>query len=111
MRILTKLWWGQYSLVRTFWGFYVLGYIGWALFWRLLLLRLSPIAFAISISVWAFYWIVVSVGVWRSADAYPLTRWWPVMAKIVVIIFSGQMIWILANGGALNVMNRIVASN
>jgi hypothetical protein len=75
------------------------------------LLRLSPIGFAFGISVMILYWIVASVGVWRSADAYPLTRWWPAAAKIAVVLWAGRILWGLANGGALNIMDRVTASN
>jgi hypothetical protein len=37
------------------------------------LLQLSPIGFALGISIAWFYWVVVTVGVWRSATVYPLT--------------------------------------
>ncbi|MGH8721404.1 MAG: hypothetical protein ACREU4_05440, partial [Burkholderiales bacterium] len=44
------------------------------------------------------YHILSTVGVWRSANAYPLTQSWPVMAKIVVCAWVARMLWSLSGG-------------
>ncbi len=100
----TKLWWGQYPLVRSFWVFYVLGIFIAPL---IAIVGMLPIYFfsrgaalAIGATLYGAYLIVASVGVWRSADAYPYARWWPNLAKTVVVIIVARMGWGLLNGGA-----------
>src|SRR6266436_6152782 len=106
MNTLRKLWWGQYPLVQAFWGLYVIGFfLSWIVAAIIaapfLLLHMRPIGFAIWYALTISYLIVATVGTWRSADAYPLTRWWPVLAKIWICIWTARIIWGLSNGGAL----------
>lgn len=101
MRILLKLWQGEYSLPVAFWGFYVAGYFATAL----LVIFISPLfvtqpARTISVLVLILpYNTLSTIGVWRSADAYELTKWWPVMAKIAVMIWGAYILSSLGLGG------------
>ncbi len=62
-----KLWYGQYSLARSFWGFFVLGtFVG-------VILGMNPVflflpAALIYRPVFLVYQIIAGVGVWRSAN-------------------------------------------
>lgn len=100
-RSIHKLWRGQYSLPVTFWGFYVFGYLVTYLLvalispqfntqpWRLLsvLILILP------------YNILSAVGLFRSADAYPRTRWrWGAVAQICLCLWEARVAWSLANG-------------
>jgi hypothetical protein len=70
MRVLKRLWYGQYSLAVTFWGFYVAGYV--------LVVMACLVIFYLSggpqpVRMFDFfaqtlYLFVASVGVWISAD-------------------------------------------
>ena len=112
MSTLAKLWWGRYSLRRTFWLFYVLGFsITWfvtaVIYVPFFFLHVRTLGFIVAFLCFAFYFIVSSVGVWRSADAYPFTgaaRFWAVAAKGVVCLAVIRVLWSFANGGALNIM-------
>jgi len=116
MKMLRKLCWGQYPLVSAFWGFYVFGFfaswiVAGAIAAPFLLWHMRPIGFGIWYALTISYLIVATLGTWRSADAYPLTRWWPVLAKIWICIWSARIIWGLSNGGAAMILNRVTASN
>ena len=93
VQVLQKLWWGQYSLPKAFWGFYVLGFLLAPIIIMLLtvpffLLNLKPIGYMIQAVGTAVYWLIATVGVWQSANAYPYSKWWPNMAKCVVMLLS-----------------------
>jgi MFS family permease len=114
MRVLRKLWWGQYPLVQAFWVFYVAGFLGCVVFASITYAVFYAIhARPFGVLAWAFvftcYLLIASVGVWRSADAYPCTRWWPIWAKIVVGLFAARVFWSLANGGARSLVDRIMS--
>src|SRR6185437_2765139 len=98
MSAIRKLWWGEYLLALTFWGFYVFGVIASMLCAAVVMiplyfLHLPQLGFGVGSVAFASYWIVASIGVWRSADAYPHTRWWPALAKIVVCLWAARMVW------------------
>lgn len=101
MRILLKLWQGGYSLPVTFWGFYVAGYFATAG----LVILISPMfatqpARTISVLLLILpYNTLSTVGVWRSADAYELTKWWPVTAKIAIVLWGAYILSSLGLGG------------
>jgi hypothetical protein len=84
----------------AFWAFYV----GGVLVTPALLALIAPLFHAQPwrlIVVWLIvvpYNVVSAVGVWRSADAYPLTRWWPRMAQAVVILWELWIAWSMLLG-------------
>jgi len=115
MGILRKLWWGQYSLPKTFWGFYVLGFFAcWAVvglvYTPFFILHLRTIGFILTFIIFVSYETIAAVGVWRSANAYPFhgfAGFWAIAAKTVVCLVVGRFLWSLANGGALALMARM----
>ena len=101
---LKKLWWGQYPLLRSFWGFYLFGMFCAPFVAAILMLPVYFISrgagLAVGATLCAIYYVVATVGVWRSADAYGLTRWWPNLAKLLVVLITVRAGWVLVNGGA-----------
>jgi hypothetical protein len=68
-----KLWRGEYSLGRSFWGFFVLGMVVGTI------LRLNPIflffpARLVFQPLFLAYQLIAGIGVWRSADAFAARR-------------------------------------
>ncbi len=111
MKILKKLWSGEYSLVKTYWVFYVL-------MWNLTLLPLAifrqlsqntqdsylilGLLFAI---IFVTYGCIVIVGLWRSANKYGGWWLWANLVKVVVVI--GVLTVAISIFGALQ-MNLMV---
>jgi len=65
-----KLWYGQYSLARSFWGFFILGtLVG-------VIIRMNPVFLFLPVAqpLLLGYEITAGVGVWRSANALIATR-------------------------------------
>jgi len=65
-----ELWHGQYSLARSFWGFFVLGtFVG-------VIIGMNPVFLFLPVfrPVLLAYEITAGVGVWRSANALIATR-------------------------------------
>ena len=69
--VCSTLWRGQYSLGRSFWGFFVLGtFIVWvAGIFGGFLFTLYPPTLLVFRLVFFGYLITAAIGVWRSADA------------------------------------------
>ena len=119
MSIIRKLWWGQYSLPQTFWGFYVFGFFAAFFLSATILfisyyLRLSTIGFIVGFLIVIAYWFIASVGVWRSAGANMTSpvwtvRVWAIAARGIVLLFAARATWSLVNGGALVLMERMTA--
>jgi hypothetical protein len=118
MDVLRKLWWGLYSLNKSFWGFYVFGGIGIMLlstFLGALILtkfpQLRPIIYILGLCIMWSYWAVATVGVWRSANLYAGDgRIGPIAAKCVVLLVAGSFVFRLVNGGALTLIGRTMGS-
>ncbi len=75
IRMLAKLWDGEYSLAKAFWGFYVLGtmvafvcaMISFTIFSSI---GLGDVGLS-SVGLFSFgYRLIATVGVWRSATRY-----------------------------------------
>jgi hypothetical protein len=94
------LWRGKYPLWLAFWGFYVVGYfpMAWLTMNVASHIDAQPWRWLVAVLMTVPYNILSTVGAWRSADAYPLTRWWPNMAKIIVCLWSGRIAWQLGQG-------------
>ncbi len=91
VRILKKLWQGDYPLMQSFWGFYVFGCLVVPLFAILvsaafILIGAPPFAAITFATIFFDYFAIASVGVWQSATKYPYTRWWPGCAKVIVAL-------------------------
>jgi hypothetical protein len=109
--MLRKLWFGVYSLPVAFWGFCVAGNLAvifCAIFLGVLAghMGLGTAGIALgALVIWA-YWIVASVGVWKSADAYPYTKFWPVIVKGLVLLYWGGFIYRASTGGLEALMSK-----
>jgi hypothetical protein len=86
MQVLKKLWFGQYSLATTFWGFYVCGFFLLAPSIEILapLIR-SKAVFTLGFIVYWSYLFVASAAVWISARRSHFWGWW---ARAVVLIMG-----------------------
>lgn len=100
MNPIRNLWRGKYPLWLTFWAFYVLGYAVSVGLTALITpnFHTQPWRWLSAMLLVVPYSVLSAVGVWRSADAYPLTRWWPNMAKICVMLWSARIAWSMSLG-------------
>lgn len=105
MKTLKKLWDGEFSLVKTYWLFYVL-------MWNLALLPLAlfrqtsqstqdsyPVVGLLLAVIFITYGCVVLVGLWRSANKYGGWWLWANLAKVVALL--GVVIVAVSIFGAL----------
>jgi hypothetical protein len=102
MNYLRNLWTGNQSLVRAFWGSYLLGSmlvaggIGGIVSGIFIVLGQRTLGYVLAAVLFTPYCVIATVGVWRSANNYPLTRWWPNLAKFMVIIMTPVFfIWVI----------------
>jgi hypothetical protein len=119
MTFLRRLWQGKYSLPATFWGFYCAGqivcvFVSGILLFLSRLVDARPIAFALLFALTFAYWLIASVGVWRSAGAYwtsPIwmRRIWAGAARVVVIAFVAKDAFGLASRETFTMIQRIMA--
>lgn len=91
MTSLCRLWRGELALASAFWNWAVLGglliNIASSALFLFLIMNDRPIsAFIAGYAPSIPYNIVVSVGVWRSAEHYPGERHWAELARIVTIV-------------------------
>ena len=91
MNGLRRLWRGELALADAFWSWAVLGglAINVATSAALLILIMEDrpiVAFIAGYAVSVPYNVIVSVGVWRSAERYAGERRWADLARIVTII-------------------------
>jgi hypothetical protein len=117
--VFTKLWRGQYSLAAAFWGFYLGGIITLLILSSVILhvsdlYRLGGLGFTVSLGITWGYGFMASVAVWKCARlgmASPIwmNRVWAILARGVVLIWGGKVIWGLMNGGAANLMELMSA--
>ena len=84
LAVLSRFYKGKTDLVPAFWGYCVLGGIAARMAGGLLigLGGRTPQAFSFGIGFWLAYSAFATIGVWRCANAYPYTRWWPGLAKL-----------------------------
>ncbi len=90
MNILRRLWRGELALAAAFWSWAVLGGLAINLATSALLLILimedRPIfAFIAGYAPSVPYNVIVSVGVWRSAECYAGERRWADLARFITI--------------------------
>ena len=91
MNSLRRLWRGEFALADAFWNWAVFGGLAINVATTALLLFLimadRPIfAFIAGYAPAVPYNVIVSVGVWRSAERYAGDRRWADLARIVTII-------------------------
>jgi hypothetical protein len=115
MRVVRKLWRGEYTLPVAFWGFYCGGLLTGVLvsllmfiadrlvFYADLVVDPIPIASIVwDVLFWA-YLVVASVAVWRSADPYwvspiGMRRFWAGAARVFVVVWIANVARVLMNG-------------
>jgi hypothetical protein len=73
----------------------------------LLLNDLRPPALLIFIVVNWSYWLLVSVGVWRSASGGRSHPIYGFLAKSVVVLMVGGFLWRAANGGLQQLLSAL----
>lgn len=109
MGILSKLWYGQYSLARTFWGFYVGGTFALSVLLSIAYLVAAPQGLGkeilIANGIWGIYLFIASVGVWISArrnlrDPFWLSALWGILARLVILVGGAWAVWGLAQLGS-----------
>jgi hypothetical protein len=91
MNSLCRLWRGELALPDAFWNWAVFGGLAInvassALFFYLIMADRPIFALLAGYALPVPYNVIVSVGVWRSADCYAGERRWAVLARIVTII-------------------------
>ena len=93
MNFLRNLWRGQQRLDVAFWFSYLLGFVISASVAGLVsglftLLGQRLLGLVLASIVVLLYCFTATVGVWRSANRYPDTIWWPAFAKFAVILMT-----------------------
>lgn len=88
---LSRLWRGELALANAFWNWAVFGgffinVVSSVLFLFLITTDRPIAAFIAGYAPSIPYNIIVSVGVWRSAEHYPGERHWANLARTVTII-------------------------
>ena len=101
MGVIKRLWRGEYSLGVAFWGFYFAGFVVLVFMMEIIF----PASYRFDIDtppgvlvVRAAYFVLSSVGVWRSArkniaSAIWLDRLWGYSARVLVFGIAVQAIW------------------
>lgn len=75
-----RFWRGDYPLVRAWWMGYLLpGVVAGAV-----ASSADEAGLAVA-AVWVPYYVLASVGCWRSANAYDGTRAWRILAKLGIV--------------------------
>ena len=115
--VLTKLWRGQYSLPLAFLGFFVFGF--WvALFAGAIILLLAfelrqdRLGYIVTFLLLVSYWLIASVGVWRSAASSLASDNWvsrleAITARGLVALVAAYALWSLYDGGARWLLGRV----
>jgi hypothetical protein len=100
--IVEKIFLGDYGLPMTYWAFGVLGGLVWGA--AIAAMALDPYGDLISSVqiLFASYYGMVYVGIWRSATRYGGSKVWAVLAKFVVVLTSvltaiGLTKWVLVS--------------
>ena len=83
-----KIWRGEHSLFRAFWLYFYLcnnfvAAVAALLILPLQFLHLLWIGKLFVLAVWAAYFMISTIGVWRSANAYPGPKIWAVLARLL----------------------------
>ena len=116
MDIIRRLWCGLYPLPKAFWGFYVIGFFAtWlivgipAALLAALIHSLRPLFLIAGVALHWTYWVVASVGVWRSANnTKNYIAFWRYAARGVVLLFVLMYISGFASGGGQALIERIM---
>lgn len=109
MGLIKKIWTGDLPLFKVYWIYGVLGgliikVIVEGSYYFVSLNYLTVFSYTLVALVLA-YQLLLSVGIWRSAEAYKKSKVWPVLAKIGAVLGL-----ITALGLLINTINGTVAS-
>jgi hypothetical protein len=87
-------------LLVAFWVFYVLGYFASAFLTIVVspLFSTQPWRMLVVLILLVPYNVLSTMGVLRSADAYPLSRGWPMLAKVAVSLWEARIAWTTIKG-------------
>lgn len=82
-----NLWLGNYTLVKTYWLFGILGGLAVALVYVVLLAATkSPVVALLGfLAIWGWQ-VFISVAIWRSAGKYAGSAIWKVLARLAVVV-------------------------
>src|SRR5258706_124394 len=119
MSVIWGLWRGEYSLPKTFWGFYVGGILLAFIIGTVIVIASNRMhffaqGFLVAIVLLYGYGFIATIGVWQSAGTEIkspawMNRVWGWAARLLIFLWSGQLLFKLINGGALNLMDRMTA--
>ena len=84
MNAISDLWIGRFGLAKTYWVWGVLSGIPWGIALTLVTPG-SNLAILVVLAFFAYY-VIVHVGIWRSASEYEGAKAWAILAKIAVAI-------------------------
>jgi hypothetical protein len=91
-----KLWWGQYSLPKALWLFFIVGtflapIVAMVIYIPFSLAGMPQTRQPLAVIAMVAYPVFAAVGVWRSANGHPFQRW-PLAAAAAKI---GVCVWLL----------------
>lgn len=99
MGSLRALWKGQQSLAQTFWVsyflfcFWVAPIIAGVVLGVCIVLHAKSAGIALATVIYANYFFIATIGVWRSAARYPGFGLWPILARIVVVVMAPFLVF------------------
>ena len=83
---------GDFGLAKTYWLYWVLVGFVWNFAFQLIE---SPVLIIVVALAAMAYQVVVIIGTWRAAEKYEGSKFWAVLAKIVVVLcvifFAGRL--------------------
>ena len=99
--VVDRLWSGRVSLAKIYWGYFVVG----GLLWTAVLAFIVPgssLAVAFGVLFCAYY-VLVSIGIWRSAEKYKGPVIWAGLAKMaslggVLYVYAMASVVLQASG-------------
>ena len=93
MEILNKLKNGEYSLVKTYWLFGVIGNLPFNIIFSISVLSLEAITFAFFMAIaYNYFWIL---GCWKAASDYQGIAIWSILAKGVCVLTGLSILYAL----------------
>ena len=90
MDIIGQIWTGRAGLARTYWLYGVAASFVWGIALSMVTPG-SPVAMA-AVSALLAYFVIVNVGIWRSAGQYEGPKVWAVLAKMAVAAIPALII-------------------
>jgi hypothetical protein len=91
--VAVNLWRGNYTLVKTYWLFGIVGGLALGLAVGVLLAITTSVVLALFgiATLWAWQ-VFVSVAIWRSAGKYTGARIWKILARIALVLSFLQLL-------------------